>query len=254
MNNVQLIPIPGIPMVQPGDDLAVIVGDAIERADVSLRERDVVVVAQKIVSKAEDRYVSLEDVTPSDTARELASTVEKDPRLVEVILGESRSVLRVRPGLVIVNHKLGFVMANAGIDHSNLVADAGEDLVLLLPEDPDRSSAGLKERLDKRFETSVGVIINDSVGRPWRIGTVGLALGVSGLPAVLDLRGEDDLFGRTLEVTQTGFADIVASAATLLMGEGAEGLPVVVVRGLDWSGPSTDVRPLIREPEADLFR
>ena len=241
-------------MVQPGDDLAVIVGDAIERADVSLRERDVVVVAQKIVSKAEDRYVSLEDVTPSDTARELASTVEKDPRLVEVILGESRSVLRVRPGLVIVNHKLGFVMANAGIDHSNLVADAGEDLVLLLPEDPDRSSAGLKERLDKRFETSVGVIINDSVGRPWRIGTVGLALGVSGLPAVLDLRGEDDLFGRTLEVTQTGFADIVASAATLLMGEGAEGLPVVVVRGLDWSGPSTDVRPLIREPEADLFR
>ena len=241
-------------MIQPGDDLAVIVADAIELAGVSLQERDVVVVAQKIVSKAEGRYANLAEVVPTKTAKELAVKVDKDPRLVEIILRESRSVLRFRPGLLIVTHKLGFVMANAGVDHSNLEPDGGDERVLLLPKDPDRSSAGLKQVLERRFDTRIGVIISDSVGRPWRIGTVGVALGVAGLPAVLDLRGEDDLFGRTLEVTQTGFADIVASSATLLMGEGAEGLPVVVVRGLEWSAPATNVTPLLREPEADLFR
>ncbi len=254
MNSIELIPIPGIPLVQPGDDLGAIVGDSIEGAGIWLQEHDVVVVAQKIVSKAEDRYASLDDVTPSSAAIELAMRVEKDPRLVEIILGESQSVLRYRPGLMIVNHKLGFVMANAGVDHSNLESNGEHERVLLLPENPDLSSARLKEMLDRRFDTQVGVIINDSVGRPWRIGTVGLALGVAGFPAVLDLRGEDDLFGRRLEVTQTGFADVVASSATLLMGEGAKGLPVVLVRGLEWCAPPTDVTPLIREPEADLFR
>lgn len=254
MNSIELIPIPGIPMVRPGDDLGSIIGDRIEAAGVWLRSNDVVVVAQKIVSKAEGRYACLDDVTPSQEAIELAARVEKDPRLVEIVLGESHSVLRCRPGLIIVNHKLGFVMANAGVDHSNLESNHDDKWVLLLPQDPDVSSASLKETLDGRFDTQIGVVINDSVGRPWRIGTVGLALGVAGLPAVLDLRGEDDLFGRTLEVTQTGFADVVASAATLVMGEGAEGLPVVVVRGLEWSEPPTDVTPLIREPDADLFR
>ena len=254
MNRIELIPVPGIPLVQPGDDLGVIIAGAIHSAGLRLQLRDVVVVAQKIVSKAEGRYADLDAVTPSTDAIALASQVEKDPRLVEIILRESQSVLRLRPGLMIVNHRLGFVMANAGVDHSNLDADGGTERVLLLPENPDVSSADLKEVLDERFATEIGVIVNDSVGRPWRIGTVGLALGVAGLPAVLDLRGEDDLFGRTLEVTQTGFADVVASAATLLMGEGAEGLPVVVVRGLEWSASATDVTPLIREPEADLFR
>ena len=254
MNRIELIPVPGIPMVQPGDDLGVIIADAIQSAGLRLQFRDVVVVAQKIVSKAEGRYADLDEVTPSADAMGLASQVEKDPRLVEIILRESQSVLRMRPGLMIVNHKLGFVMANAGVDHSNLDSDGATERVLLLPENPDVSSASLKDLLDERFATQVGVIVNDSVGRAWRIGTVGVALGVAGLPAVLDLRGADDLFGRTLEVTQTGFADVVASSATLLMGEGAEGLPVVVVRGLDWSAAATDVTPLIREPEADLFR
>ena len=254
MEKVQLIPIPDIPMVKPGDCLADVITSAIDGAGLVLRTNDVVVVAQKIVSKAEARYVSLEDVTPSESALALAPEVDKDPRLVEIILGESRSVLRYRPGLMIVNHKLGFVMANAGVDHSNLCPDAQDALVLLLPKDPDRSCENLKKSLDERFACEVAVIINDSVGRPWRIGTVGVALGVAGLPAVLDRRGESDLFGRTLEVTQVGFADIVASAASILMGEGDEGLPVVVVRGLDWSDPATGVAPLLREPEADLFR
>ena len=254
MNRIELIPIPGIPMVRPGDDLGAMIGDQIEATSLRLQAHDVVVVAQKIVSKAEDRYACLDDVTPSTEAIELAARVEKDPRLVEIILGESQSVLRCRPGLLIVNHKLGFVMANAGVDHSNLESNHDDKRVLLLPENPDRSSACLKDSLDKRFGAQVGVVINDSVGRPWRIGTVGLALGVAGLPAVLDLRGETDLFGRTLEVTQTGFADVVASSAILLMGEGAEGRPVVLVRGLEWSAPSTNVMPLIREPDADLFR
>lgn len=254
MDKVQLIPVPNMPMVQPGDCLADIISNAIDRAGVGLVNNDVVVVAQKIVSKAEDRYMRLGDVIASESAEALAPDVDKDPRLVEIILRESKSVLRYRPGLMIVNHRLGFVMANAGVDHSNLCPEAEEGLVLLLPKDPDRSCASLKTLLDERFTAQVGVIINDSVGRPWRVGTVGLALGVAGLPAVLDRRGESDLFGRVLEVTQVGFADTVASAASLLMGEGDEGLPVVIVRGLEWSEPATDVTPLLREPEADLFR
>ena len=224
------------------------------RADLAPRADDVFVVAQKIVSKAEGRYVDLRRVSPSRRAIELGELSDKDPRLVEVILGESDEVLRCRGGLLIVRHRLGFVMANAGVDQSNLEPDEDAERVLLLPQNPDGSSARLKRQLGDHFGVEVGVVISDSVGRAWRIGTVGLALGLAGIPAVRDLRGHSDLYGRELQTTEVGFADLIASSAMLVMGEGAEGTPVVLVRGLAHTNPDATASLLIRPIELDLFR
>jgi len=213
----------------------------------------VLVVAQKIVSKAEGRYVDVATVKPSERAIALGAEVDKDPRFVEVVLSESRRVVRHRPGLLIVEHRLGFVMANAGIDHSNLPAQ-GDERVLLLPEDPDGSARALREQLAEAFGTDIAVIICDSFGRPWRKGTVGVALGAAGLPALIDLRGQPDLFGRELLVTETGFADEIAAAAGLVMGQADEAVPMVLVRGLRWSAPEVAAAALIRPAEHDLFR
>jgi coenzyme F420-0:L-glutamate ligase/coenzyme F420-1:gamma-L-glutamate ligase len=220
---------------------------------------DVVVVAQKIVSKAEGRHIDLAQVRPSPRAEKLAAEVGKNPRLVEVILGESRRVVRRRPGVLIVEHRLGFIMANAGVDHSNVDPQAAAEPVLLLPRDPDASAASLRERLVAHFGSrlvrgSLGVIVTDSWGRPWRRGTVGFALGVAGLPALLDMRGKPDLFGHELRVTQTGYADEIASAASLVMGQTDEARPAVLVRGLSWSDPPAPASALARTPEEDLFR
>jgi coenzyme F420-0:L-glutamate ligase/coenzyme F420-1:gamma-L-glutamate ligase len=212
------------------------------------------VLAQKVVSKAEARYIDLATVVPSARAQSLAAEVEKDPRLVEVILGESRRVVRRRPGILIVEHRLGFVMANAGVDRSNVDPEAGAEPVLLLPRDPDGSAATLLARLSAHFGKPLAVIISDSWGRAWRRGTVGVALGAAGLPAVMDLRGRPDLFGHELRVTETGFADEIASAASLLMGQAAEATPAVLVSGLSWSAPSMPANALLRPPEEDLFR
>ena len=200
------------------------------------------VVAQKIVSKAEGRHVDLAKVRPSPQAEKLAAEVDKDPRLVEVILGESRRVVRHRPGVLIVEHRLGFIMANAGVDRSNVEPQAGAEPVLLLPRDPDAAAASLRERLIAHFRKTfprsrLGVIVTDSWGRAWRRGTVGVALGVAGLPALMDMRGKPDLFGHELRVTQTGFADEIASAASLVMGQADEARPAVLVRGLSWAEP-----------------
>src|SRR5256886_12747398 len=216
-------------MVRPGDDLARLMIGACENNALAPADGDVIVVAQKIVSKAEGRYVDLAKIHPSPRAVSLAAEVDKDPRLVEVILAESRRVVRQRPGVLIVEHRLGFIMANAGVDRSNVEPAAGKEYVLLLPSDPDRSAAALLARFDARFGRRLGVIIADSWGRPWRHGTVGVALGAAGLPVVLDLRGRRDLFGQELRVTQTGFADEIASAASLLMGQANEALPAVLV-------------------------
>ena len=251
---VTLTPIPDIPMVRPGDDLASVLISACERSALAPADGDILVVAQKIVSKAEGRYVDLAKVEPSPRAQSLAAEVDKDPRLVEVILGESVRVVRQRPGVLIVEHRLGFVMANAGVDRSNVDPDAGAEPVLLLPHDPDASAARLLEKLAAHFRKRLGVIITDSWGRAWRRGTVGVALGVAGLPALMDLRGRPDLFGHELRVTQTGFADEVASAASPLMGQADEAQPAVLVRGLAWSGRSAPAATLIRPPEEDLFR
>jgi coenzyme F420-0:L-glutamate ligase/coenzyme F420-1:gamma-L-glutamate ligase len=251
---LELAALPGIPMVREGDDLAILIAAALAKSGRSLRARDVVVVAQKIVSKAEGRTVDLASVTPSSVAVDLAREVGKDPRLVEVILSESIRVVRWRPNLIIVQHRLGFVMANAGVDQSNVAPEEGVHRVLLLPRDPDASAEGLRAQLQQRFGVPIGVIISDSFGRAWRRGTCGIAIGAAGLPSLIDLRGQPDLFGRTLEVSIIGFADEIAAAASLLQGQAAEAQPVVLVHGLDWSAPVTAAAELVRPAEEDLFR
>jgi coenzyme F420-0:L-glutamate ligase/coenzyme F420-1:gamma-L-glutamate ligase len=253
-DSLTLIPLEGVPMVRPGDDIAAILTDAIAAGGYGLEANDVLVVAQKIVSKAEGRYVDLADIAPGEAARTLAAEVDKDPRLVEVILSESARVVRHRPGVLIVEHRLGFVMANAGIDRSNVDPDAGAEPVLLLPRDPDASAAALNARLEARFGVRCATIVSDSFGRAWRHGTVGIALGVAGLPALADLRGRPDLHGRPLAVTTVGFADEIAAAASLLMGQAGEGRPAVLVRGLGWSGPASTASALVRPAAEDLFR
>ena len=251
---ISLLAVPGIPAIRPGDDLARILGDALDAAALLPRHGDVLVVTHKIISKAEARYVSLAEVTPSARARKLAAATGKDAALVEVILSESREVLRFRPGLIVTEHRLGMVLANAGVDHSNVPdGDAGER-VLLLPKDPDASSAALRAALEERFGEATAVVVSDSVGRAWRNGVVGLAIGAAGLPALLDLRGRHDLEGRPLKVTQVGLADEIASAAQLLMGEADEGRPAVLVRGLKLDGTPLPAAVLMRDPKLDLFR
>ena len=252
-SHVTLTAVADIPLIHPGDDLSTVLINALEKNAIRLQDKDIVVVAQKIVSKAEGRYVDLSGVRPSLRACELAQAVEKDPRLVEVILGESEEVLRYRPGVLVAVHRLGFVMANAGVDHSNLEQHSDER-ILLLPEDPDASCATLRARLAAHFSVQLGVIINDSVGRAWRNGTVGLALGVAGVPALQDLRGRKDLSGRELLVSQVGVADEIAAAASLLMGQANEGLPVVVVRGLAWESCDDGVGTVLRPKQLDMFR
>lgn len=246
--------LPHFPLVRPGDDLAALLAERLVAADLRPRDGDVLVLAQKIVSKAEGRIVDLATVTPSARAVALAAEVGKDPRLVETILSESVRVVRHRPNLLIMEHRLGFVMANAGVDHSNLAAPGAPDQVLLLPHDPDASAATLRAALMERFGATLAVVIADSFGRPWRRGSVGVAIGAAGLPALVDLRGTPDLFGRTLEVTLVGLADEIAAAASLLQGQGAEGQPAVLLRGLAWSAPDAPAAALVRPPSEDLFR
>jgi coenzyme F420-0:L-glutamate ligase/coenzyme F420-1:gamma-L-glutamate ligase len=241
---LQLFALPDLPMVQAGDDLPALLSAAMARAGLAPQQGDVLAVAQKLVSKAEGRSIALASVQPSSAARELAEQTGKDARLVELILSESERVVRARPNLIIVKHRLGFVMANAGIDQSNIGADGH---VLLLPRDPDGSAAALAVRL------GLPVVITDSFGRAWRRGTVGVAIGAAGLPALRDLRGQPDLFGRTLMVSITGFADEIAAAAGLVMGQGAEGQPAVLVRGLSWSGAENPASELLRPAQEDLF-
>jgi coenzyme F420-0:L-glutamate ligase / coenzyme F420-1:gamma-L-glutamate ligase len=248
-----LTPLAGIKLVEPGDDLGDIAVGAFAANRLTPATGDVLVVAQKIVSKAEGRYVDVTTVEPSERAIALGAEVDKDARFVEVVLSQSRRVVRHRPGLLIVEHRLGFVMANAGIDHSNLPAQGGEP-VLLLPEDPDGSARALREQLVRAFATDIAVVICDSFGRAWRKGTVGVALGAAGLPALIDLRGQPDLFGRELLVTETGFADEIAAAAGLVMGQADEAVPMVLIRGLRWSAPEVSAAALIRPAEHDLFR
>jgi coenzyme F420-0:L-glutamate ligase/coenzyme F420-1:gamma-L-glutamate ligase len=249
-----LIALGGIKLVEPGDDLGAIAVAAFAANGIVPEAGDVLVVAQKIVSKAEGRYIDVSTVEPSDEAVALAAKVDKDPRFVEVVLSESKRVVRRRPGLLIVEHRLGYVMANAGIDHSNLPTQTGGERVLLLPEDPDGSALALRKELVGAFGTDIAVIISDSFGRAWRKGTVGVAIGSAGLPALIDLRGHPDLFGRELLVTETGFADEIAAAAGLLMGQADEAVPMVLVRGLGWSAPEVPAAALIRLAEHDLFR
>jgi len=243
----------GLPLIKPGDDLGALLIEALRRSRIVPQDKDVIIVAQKVVSKAEGRYVDLKTVVPSPRAIALAKEVNKDARLVETILAESSEIVRQKRDVLIVVHRLGFIMANAGIDQSN-VAGEGSDQALLLPRDPDVSAAGLKARLDREFGVDLGVIINDSFGRPWRFGVVGVALGAAGLPVVRNLIGIPDLFGRKLRVTEIAVADEIAAAASLLMGQGAEGQPAVHLRGFEWNEPAASASTLLRPKDQDLFR
>jgi coenzyme F420-0:L-glutamate ligase / coenzyme F420-1:gamma-L-glutamate ligase len=254
LHSITLTALPGIGEIEPGDDLAGILGAALGKLPIppsGALPGNVLVVTQKAVSKAEDRYVVLDTVRVSPRAVELAALTRKDPRLVELVLAESVEVLRAGPDVLIVRHRLGYVMANAGIDRSNV---GGPERVLLLPRDPDASALALRGALEARQGIGVGVIICDSFGRPWRKGVTNVALGAAGLPALLNRRGEPDRHGRRLEVTEVALADQLASAAGLLMGEGAEGLPAVWISGIEWAAPHVPARGLIRPLEEDLFR
>jgi coenzyme F420-0:L-glutamate ligase/coenzyme F420-1:gamma-L-glutamate ligase len=251
---IDLFAVPGLRLVEPGDDLAALLIAALRASDIALADGDVLVVAQKVVSKAEGRHVDLAGIDPSARAQELAEETGKDPRLVELILGESRRVVRHRRGVLIVEHRLGFVMANAGIDQSNVDPGIGSEPVLLLPVDPDASAKRLRDALQTAFGVAIGVIVSDSFGRAWRRGTVGTALGAAGLSPWRDLRGTADAFGRTLQHTDIGFADEIASAASLIMGQAGERQPAVIVRGLGDLGPSQPAASLIRPEHEDLFR
>jgi len=249
-----LTALPSIPLVKPGNDLVAILLDSLQEAKIKLQNDDVLVIAQKIISKAEGRLVKISTVIPSARAIEIAYQVGKDPRQVEVILSESKEIVGMRPGVLVVEHRLGFVCANAGVDRSNVEAVGGEEYLLLLPENPDRTCAELREKLQAKTGATIGIIINDSHGRAWRHGATGVAIGVSGFPALLDLRGRPDLFNYLLNITQVGLADELAAAASLLMGQADEGRPVIHARGVPYPFREGTVRELIREKELDMFR
>ncbi len=241
-------------LVKAGDDLAGIVLDALTVSGQSLQDGDVVLLAQKIVSKAEDRLIDLNGIEPSAKAAEIAVQSDKDPRVVELILQESDEILRVRPGAIIVGHRLGFVAANAGIDQSNIGNGPEDERVLLLPLDPDGTCARLRGELKARTGADIAVVIIDSIGRAWRNGTVGTAIGVSGMAGLLDLRTKPDMFGRPLKTSELGLADELASAASLIMGQASEGRPIVLARGVPYARREGSARELIRPKEIDLFR
>ena len=251
---LRIIALAGFPQVAPGDDLALMTQAALARGELRLCAGDTLVFAQKIISKAEGRRIELRTVTPGARALELAKTVQKDPRLVELILGESRRIVRAAKDVLIVEHRLGLIMANAGIDQSNVADPARGEFALLLPKDPDASAGRLRERLRALTGCEPGIVISDSFGRPWRVGTVGVAIGCAGFPATLDLRGEIDMFGRPLRVTVVGHADEVAAAASIVMGQAGEARPVVLVRGLQSRAPTQPAAALIRPQQQDLFR
>ena len=241
-------------MVEPGDDLAQLIAASLAANGLELMPGDVLVLAQKIVSKAENRYVRFADVTPSPDALELAGRSDKDPRQAELILRESAEVLRVRPGVIIVEHNNGTVLANAGIDRSNISSDPDDPRVLLLPEDADASAARLRSELEQLTGQSVQIIINDSVGRAWRNGTVGIAIGTAGLDPLFNQVGERDMFGNVLEVTEPAIADELAAAASLVMGQAAEGCPVVLARGASLRPSNNGSQALLRDKSMDMFR
>jgi coenzyme F420-0:L-glutamate ligase / coenzyme F420-1:gamma-L-glutamate ligase len=248
-----VLPITGLPEILAEDDLAALLTERLAKGDPGLQSGDILVVTQKIVSKAEGRSVDLADVIPSPDAKALAIEVNKDAALVELVLRESSAVVRKALNVLITRHHLGHVMANAGIDASNIGGGNGRN-VLLLPLDPDASAARIADAADARFGFRPGVVISDSFGRPWRMGTVNVAIGLAAMPAIIDQRGQPDRDGRIMQMTMIAVGDAIAAAAGLAMGEGDEGIPAVIVRGLRLSGEHQSSRAIVRPVDEDLFR
>jgi coenzyme F420-0:L-glutamate ligase/coenzyme F420-1:gamma-L-glutamate ligase len=251
---VTITPLPNIAEIQRGDRLGEIIGRSLGESGMAISRHHVIVVAQKIVSKAEGRRVYLDEIQPSPRALELAALTGKDPALVEMVLRESATVLRALPNVLIVRHRLGYVVANAGIDQSNVTGTAGRPTCLLLPNDPAASAAQIRGELEKYVGCQPAIIVSDSFGRPWRRGVVNVALGSAGLNSLVNLRGTADLHGRPLYVTEVALADALAAAAGIVMGEADEGTPVVVIAGVEWSGPDLEAAALIRPLQEDLFQ
>lgn len=254
--NLSFTTINGIPLIEKGDCLGEIIAQKARDQGISPQKGDIFVITQKIISKAEGRMINLTTVTPSSEANRIAQLTDKDPRFVELVLRESNEVVRTAHNTLIVEHKRGFISANAGIDHSNVKGDWGDDQdwMLLLPEDPDHSAEELRKYLEKEFLCELGVLIIDSHGRAWRNGTVGVSIGVSGIPALVDLRGQEDLFGFHLKITQVAAADELAAGASLIMGQASEKTPVVFVHGFPYPLRESSLDELIRPKEQDLFR
>ncbi len=254
--SLTITPLQNIPLIRQDDNLADILVDSLQASGAQLENDDILVIAQKIISKSEGRMVDITTITPSSQAIELAQKADKDPRVVELMLQESNEVVRVRVGTIIVEHKLGFVCANAGIDHSNVAGSGNEnqEFVLLLPKDPDQSARNIRDQIKQKTGKDIGVMIIDSHGRAWRNGTVGICIGLSGLPALIDERGWKDLFGYTLKITVVGVADELAAAASLMMGQAAEGKPAVLVRGFPYPLREGSLQELIRPKSQDMFR
>jgi coenzyme F420-0:L-glutamate ligase/coenzyme F420-1:gamma-L-glutamate ligase len=249
-----LTAIPGIPEVRKGARISTLLLEGLEKAGINLLDGDIIAIAHKVVSKAEGRLVNLDDVTPGSRAREIATITGKDPRLVHLILSESTGISRLGKGALIVRHRLGFTSANAGIDRSNVPQNGAGEWVILLPIDPDSSAAQIGRDIRDTSGIRVGILIVDSHGRPFRLGTVGVAIGVSGIPALWDRRGESDLYGYQLEHTEVGTADEIAAAASLLMGQAAEGQPAILIRGLQLPPLPGKAKDLVRSKEMDLYR
>lgn len=254
---LKISPLLGIPLVQPDDDLPQLIINSLRKNRIILQKNDIIVIAQKIISKAEKRIVNLETVIPSRAAVELSARVEKDPRFVELVIQESNEVLRAEKNLLIVQHRLGFVCANAGIDQSNVTSPNGEkgEWVLLLPKDPDKSAEEIRSKIELLSGVKpLGVMIIDSHGRAWRMGIIGTAIGISGVPGIVDMRGKPDLFGYNLRITLIAAADELAAAASLMMGQAAESIPAVHVRGFPYEIRTSTIQELIRPKHQDLFR
>lgn len=256
-DHLELRTLPGLPLVAPGDDLVALIAAGLDRAGITLRDGDVLAVTSKILSRSEGRFVDLSTVEPSPRARELGAAIGKEARIVELILRESTAISRQAPNTLVVRHRLGFIAANAGIDCSNAMppsapSDSGP-WALLLPTDPDGQAEHIRRELSARTGAAIGIVITDSLGRPFRQGTVGAAIGVAGIPAIWDRRGEPDIYGRKLETTITALADEVAAAAGLISGQAAEGRPVIHLRGLRFSVGAHRASELYRLPHEDLY-
>jgi coenzyme F420-0:L-glutamate ligase / coenzyme F420-1:gamma-L-glutamate ligase len=254
MSTTELIALDHFPLVKPGDDLCALILESAKKNNLSLHNGDVIVLAQKIVSKAENRYVDLKTITPSPAAIELAQKANKDPRAMEVLLGEAKEIIKTRTNVVIVEHNNGYVHANAGIDHSNIQQEDGKELLLLLPKDPDASATILRNRIKENTGIDINVIINDSFGRAFRNGVCGVCIGSAGVEVIDNKIGHQDLFGNILQITEIAIADEIAAAASLVMGQADEGRPVVVVRGLNLKTSDKGSNALLRKKEHDLFR
>ena len=251
---ISIHPLYDLPEIAAGDDLAALLRTSLCSAGLlPLQTGDVLVVTQKILSKMEGRMVDLATVVPSPEAIELAEQTRKDPRLIELVLQESTAIVRAVPNILITRHRLGHVMANSGIDRSN-IGPGGTERALLLPIDPDRSARQLLEAMSSHSDSRMAVVISDSFGRPWRHGVVGVAIGAAGLPALVDRRGDQDRDGRQLEVTQIALADQIATAAALVTGEGAESVPAALIRGLNLPEGENGAGAIVRPVDEDLFQ